>query len=238
MTAEPGVLRGSLPSQVAELLSQYLRDEKLPAGAAIPSTGMLAKKFDVSTPVIREAVAQLVGQGRLSSSQGRATVVRTPTATDLAGIFRSRMDDEDDVILQMHDYRVVLEVGSARLAAERATPADIDKINSCLETWRGLPQESPEFLRADMAFHQAIAESTRNELLAMTMDAVASLLFEARVLGWHGWLESGHTIEPIDEAHKAVVEAIADHDGDRAAREMQEHLDQARVGLDSELGRD
>ncbi len=229
------VQRHSLSIQVVAMLSRYLDDEQLAAGDPIPPTRELAKRFGVSIPVVREAIAELAGQGRLTRAQGRATVTRLPTAADLEGMFRSRMRREADAVLQFHDYRRLLEVGAARLAATRATADDVATMRQHLTAWRGLPQDSPELLEADIALHRAIAEAARNDLVLMSMDAVAALLYDARVVGWRGWLNAGKTIDHVADAHAAIIDAIEAGDPDRAERAMHGHLDQASFGLHAEL---
>ncbi|HLT61348.1 MAG TPA: FCD domain-containing protein [Microlunatus sp.] len=229
------VERRSLSHQVAALLRQYLDDEQFAAGDPIPPTRELAARFGVSVPVIREAIAELAGQGRLERAQGRATVTRLPSAADLEGLFRSRVGREADAVLQLHEFRRMLEVGAARSAAARATSADVAELRRRLATWRDHPEDSPEFLEADLSFHRAIAETARNDLVLMTMDAVAALLFDARVVGWRGWRNSGRTVEEIIAAHAAIVAAIEAGDPDQAERAMHRHLDQASLGLHAEL---
>ena len=60
-------------------------------------------------------------------------------------------------------------------------------------------------------------------------------LYDARVVGWRGWLHAGRTIEQIADAHAMIIDAVEAGDPDRAERAMHDHLDQASFGLHTEL---
>jgi GntR family transcriptional regulator/MocR family aminotransferase len=62
--------------QLTEQLRQAVRDGRLPAGSALPSTRALAFRLGVSRGVVSDAYEQLVSEGYLVARQGAATRVR------------------------------------------------------------------------------------------------------------------------------------------------------------------
>src|SRR6185295_15196054 len=50
----------------------------LPAGSAVPTERELAERFETSRTTVRQAIAELVVDGRLERTQGRGTFVAQP----------------------------------------------------------------------------------------------------------------------------------------------------------------
>lgn len=124
----------------------------------------------------------------------------------------------------------MIEVGAARLAAERATSDDIAILEDRLQKLR---QASTDDARheADQDFHRAVATAAHNDMVLLTIDGITPLLFQLRRHAWSGWTKSGKGVVPVVEAHAVILERIAAHDVDGSAVAMKEHLTQALEGL-------
>jgi DNA-binding GntR family transcriptional regulator len=68
-------------------------------------------------------------------------------------------------------------------------------------------------------------------MLLLTLEGITPLMFDLRRRAWAGWAASGHGVEPLVEAHAAILERIRMRDSEGAATAMTEHLAQARIGL-------
>ena len=126
---------------------------------------------------------------------------------------------------------MILEPTIARLAALRARPEDIAKLEQVLI------QEEEEVRRpaADSSttagqFHRAIADCTRNVPLVVLMNALADLTAET-VSALDVRIRSRHRRKNC-EYHREIFEAIRAHDGDAAGTLMLKHVGdiQDRVG--------
>src|SRR6476660_7970785 len=130
MSAEGRQFLTPSPSLTARLVSQ-LRNEivggKLPVGAQIPTEAQLMRTFGVSRTVVREAVAALRAEGLVTTRQGRGAFV---AAAGTGVPFQVTPEDASSLadILKILELRATLEVEAAGLAAERRTPADLDRI--------------------------------------------------------------------------------------------------------------
>ena len=114
-----------------ELLTSILRGEIAP-GQALPSEDDLASQFDVSRPVVREAVKELAVLGLVESRQGRSTRVTQQDdwnhfAPELLAA-RSEVGAVDDFLLELLELRRLIETGAAGLAAAHASEDDIEKM--------------------------------------------------------------------------------------------------------------
>src|SRR5687767_2625736 len=94
MTIAP-FARRSLADQAADAVLELILGGDLSHGDSLPSTAELAKRFDVSVVVVREALASLAGRGILERRQGREPVVSLPGPDVLSSILRVRARHDD-----------------------------------------------------------------------------------------------------------------------------------------------
>ncbi len=218
--------RGSLTGAVMQQLEQMLRDEGLSEGDAIPATGELATRFNVSRTVIREALAELTGRGLLVRQQGREGTVALPGGEHLRRVFQSRIGAEKISFDDLQDFREVLEVGAARMAARHANGADIARLSDLLHAMRSAVDDE-SMLAVDVEFHRAIAYAA-NPLFGLVLDGLSPLLMESRLQVWADYLERGGAADAAIGHHTTIRDRIADGDEDAAAAAMRDDLDDNR----------
>ncbi len=228
--------RISLVDQTIDALLALIRDRGLGEDDSLPSTADLATELDVSRTVVREAIAELSGQGLLKRRQGRETVIGLPSSAQLERILRLRFAIRGQDFEDLQDFREVIEVGSVRLAASRSTLADIAALEERQHVMINATNEDDRHL-ADQDFHREIARISGNDMILMTLEGITPLMFNLRRRAWAGWAASGHGVEPLVEAHAAILEKIRLRDPDGAALAMAGHLAQAREGLHLAPGR-
>lgn len=223
--------RVSLADMAVDELIKLIQDRQLKANDALPATAELAEALDVSRTVVREAIAELAGQGLLQRRQGRETVVTLPDAAQLERLLRLRFAVKGADFVSLQDYREVIEVGAARLAAERATDADIIVLTDRLEKLRAAAEQGDQLHLADQEFHREVARVSGNDMILLTIDGITPLLVQLREHAWAGWTKSGKGVSPIVEAHALILQKIAEHDVEGAAAAMHAHLTQTTEGL-------
>lgn len=224
------IQRQSLTDLTVDALLQLVQDEGLRAGDALPATADLASTLQVSRPVVREAIAELAGQGLVLRRQGKEPIVQLPGPRDFENLLRHRLSISGAGLTDIQDYREIAEVGAAQLAAQRATPVDIQQMEKALTMLRQVPSEE-QLHDLDIAFHREVARAAKNEMLLLTLDGIAPILKELRVEAWRGWKCSGGDVQTIIEAHALILERIVDHDPEGAGSAMRDHLEQAKLGL-------
>lgn len=224
------LVRVSLSDLAVDQLIRLIERRGLKEDDQLPATAELAEALKVSRTVVREAIAELAGQGLLRRQQGRETVITLPGAQQLERLLRLRFAVTGGELDSIQEYREVAEVGAARLAAERATPDSIALMKERLKEMRASSGEE-ELHEADQAFHREVARASDNDILLLTIDGITPLLQQLRRRAWAGWKYSGRGVGPIVEAHAAILERIEAKDSAGAAHAMAEHLAQAREGL-------
>jgi GntR family transcriptional repressor for pyruvate dehydrogenase complex len=207
-----------------ELLTSILRGEIEPGGA-LPSEEDLASQFDVSRPVVREAVKELAVLGLVESRQGRSTRV-TPSddwnhfAPELLAA-RSEVGAVDDFLLELLELRRLIETGAAALAATRASEDDIARMTAQFERMEASLGDIERFTDADIAFHDALLAATGNHLLKRLIDMIGPVLRFGRIISLERRSDG-----PVDSqrGHGRVLEAIRAGDAEAARLAMREHL--------------
>jgi len=145
-----------------------------------PTEAELARLHGVSRSVTREAVKMLTAKGLLSARPRQGTIVQPSAAWNLfdSDVLAWLLERKFSIELLRHfnELRVAIEPEAAALAAARATPDDIAAISAGLGRMRAAEAGSDDPLDADIAFHVAVLEASRNPFYQQFRDAVGSAL--------------------------------------------------------------
>lgn len=226
------VRRTTLVGATVDELIHLIESRQLSAGDSLPSTSELAEQLDVSRTVIREAIAELAGHGLLIRRQGKDTEISFPDSEQFERLVRLRFALAGAQFAQLQEFRSAIEVGAARLAAERATTDDDRALKARLDELAGVT-DMDLLHEADQAFHSEIARISGNDFLIMSLEGVSPLLIELRKKAWANWIEGGRDLGELIDAHRAIYDAIVSRNPDRAAEAMTQHLYEARIDVPS-----
>lgn len=191
-------------------------------GERFPSERQLEQSLGVSRPVLREAFRVLEAWGWIESRRGSGRYLREPRGTPFAAA-NPLLNVERATLLDIWEARQALEVRTAALAAERASPGEIAELRGMVAGAR-LPDDEAARRNVDLELHLAIARATRNFVLRDLVKFQMSLLADIdqrRLLGDDNW-------RMLCDEHTQIVEAIAARDPTLAAKAMEQHLDDLR----------
>ncbi len=185
----------------------------------LPPERELMKVFGVSRPTLREALNALSTMGFITMSQRRCTRVRSLVPSNITEPLHRLLKEDLSTSLELIEARSIIEVGSARLAARRASEADMARLDHCLENMRQNITLDKSFTQGDAEFHIAIAEASHNKIQIHLMFSIYDLLKEMV-----GLCYVGDESADIFVQHQAIVKAIKNRDEKQAAAKMEEHL--------------
>ena len=221
------VNKTNLYEQVANHLEQVILDPTIAIQKKLPSEQALATQFSVSRTVIREALKLLKERGLIIQKNGDGSYITKPR-TDTVSSAISRiihMDniDNDD----LHGMRIILEVAASRLAAQNASPVEIERLSEIVTTMQNRKLPLNERVQMDADFHIALARASRNELLVMFVETMTILLkdYMAKGVLLPGGIDDGLI------RHSRVIKAIASGDPDQAEEAMRDHLKVSRQNV-------
>lgn len=226
-----GRAKRSSHAHVVNELGGAIVSGEFAVGDVLPSDQELAARFQVSRTVLREAMKTLAAKGLVVPRARIGTRVTEKTQWHLfdADVLTWHFDAgiNEEFLVHVCEIRLAFEPFAAGLAAERATPQDVELLTG-LAKEIGKPDHTAESLTlADLRFHLAVAEVSKNPF----MRSVSSLI-EAALVGVFKLSSPAadpEKIADVSASHCAIVDTIARHDAP-AARAAMEHV--ILVGVD------
>ncbi len=221
----------SLVDQVADALAKRIRSGAIGPGQMLPPTQALARDLSVSRTVVREALARLSVEGLIVSRQGLGVFVADALPPEKLA-FPVSMTQGIGKILEL---RLGIETEAAALAAGRRAKSDIRRMRAMLDAMERFVdgEDIDRSIAADVDFHRAICEATRNDYFEKIFTFLSQFLHQnISVSRRNSAGIEGRGLQAQGE-HRAVFAAIADGDADRARAEMRAHIlnTAARLGL-------
>jgi GntR family transcriptional repressor for pyruvate dehydrogenase complex len=215
--------------QVEGQIKQVILDGILSDGERLPSEHALAQSFNVSRATVREALRSLVESGLLRKGPGTTSglYVQSVDHNSFSRVVSDRLTSILDLgsvsPAEVSNFRDMLEVPSARLAAECRTDSNLAKLHDIIDQERSTTYDAPEIPELNERFHSEIGNASGNRVLAAF---VSALHRTARPLAFVNTDEElgresvGH--------HIRMYRAIESKDAAKAAEAMQAHLDYLR----------
>jgi GntR family transcriptional repressor for pyruvate dehydrogenase complex len=224
---------GKVAGEVVRQVETLVLEGVLRPGDRLPAERDLARILDISRPTLRQALAELEEKGLLEARHGGGTyvaqVMRSVFAEPIIGLFASHPRATGDYL----EFRAEVEAVAARLAAERATPADKAILSRVIEAMHAAHEldDPAEEARLDVEFHIAIVDASHNIVLIQTLRSIYNLLV-------HGVFYNRTTLyrlpggrQRLMGQHEAIFKAIMAADGAGASSAVHAHLDYVRQAM-------
>jgi GntR family transcriptional repressor for pyruvate dehydrogenase complex len=223
------ILKTSITQQVIEYLKKNIESGVWAVGEKIPSENNLSETLGVSRASIRVAVQQFIALEVLESIQGKGTYVRTNTIAGVSSDFNAINESNYDDIMQVLEFRRVIEPECAYIAAQRASSTTINNLKIYLKNMKNSIGQSEEFVKQDMLFHEEISRATGNRLLEKCLKEV----FQQKAKN-HKQINEAFGFNDGIYYHTLLLEAIETKNFRKARKLMKEHLQQAIERLEKE----
>lgn len=211
---ENGVrLRGKHPTEdlIYERLVDAIIDKHLRAGEHLNEV-KLAEAYDVPRSRVRRVLERLRDEDVVVFQLNRGAFVSRPTIEDAHHVYEARRELECIVV---------------RLACQRATAADIERLRQHLRHEREMfDRQDPSVNRVAAHFHHLIAEIARNPVF----EKMLAVLIRRGVL-IQSVYEQKTGILCLTHEHERVVDFIAANRPDDAAHEMTHHFEHIVASL-------
>lgn len=201
---------GSLADVAYERMLAWIMDGTLEPGMPL-RLASLATSLGISQTPLRESLARLEGQGLVIRLPMRGFSVAEPLSAE----------DLD----RLMEARFVLEPAIAGRAAARALPSQIAELQEVLSRSAAV-ELGPRFddyrayLDFSAEFHDLIGVASGNRFLHQAVDSLPIHIQRFRLFGEEGVNDRDVAVAE----HQEILDAIADHDAERATEAMRRHI--------------
>jgi GntR family transcriptional repressor for pyruvate dehydrogenase complex len=216
------VKRSNLSEEIAARVIGYILEGRFQFGEKLPAERDLASHLDVGRPAVREALRALTVIGMVEVRPGEGAFVVNHHAEFVARAFSWAMLLDPQATGEVIEARTAIETHLAGLAAERADETVVAALDELIARLKRQAGDRTAFAATDIEFHLAIAEAARNVTLARLLGATQALLRQ-----WiERALERPGTAKAAVAQHRAIRNAIAEHDVAGAREAMRRHVTQ------------
>ena len=188
----------------------------------LPSEQMLSVRYGVSRTVMREALKILTERRMVSVTAGSGAYITRPDANDLSVVVNRLIQTHDIDYLDAYDVRIVLEAAGAAQCAQRATDDELKRMEKQLEFVRDRSISLSTRIEKDLEFHMYVAKCSHNEMLALLIDAMGSILQDVITLSVTINTDQTEMVKGI--SHARILQAIKDRNPFAAQSVMYDHL--------------
>jgi GntR family transcriptional repressor for pyruvate dehydrogenase complex len=201
-----------------------IENGRLKRGDQLPSERELTEIFKVSRTTVREAIRTLESMKFLQCRQGTGTYVLLSNEEALIQPLAAALFNEKDDIRDIFYIRKIIEPHIAELAAENATPEEIEEMEKILRKQEICIKRMENIIETDSAFHNLMAGATKNRVMERLIIALIDLLKQSRE---KYLMEDENDIRAIRslEGHRQILFAIKSGDSDEARNSMLLHLE-------------
>jgi DNA-binding FadR family transcriptional regulator len=218
-----------------DLLGKAIVGGRYAIGASLPPEPTLCEEFGISRTVVREAVKSLVAKGLLITGPKLGTRVLPEEHwnwfdPDVVA-WKSHLGLTREFLRDLQELRRIVEPAGVRLAAERASAADIAEVETAYAGMKLAIEQGGDYVSSDLRFHQGLLRACHNRMVVQMSKALGALLrtsFEISTTRPDGPASS----LPL---HRAVLDAVIARDARKAERASLVLIDGARDDIEQVL---
>lgn len=227
--SKQGIKGSSAAESTAQHIESLILEGSLRPGEPLLPEREMATRLNVSRPTLRQGMKILEERGLLAAEPGGARVV-APLASSIIDPLIEMMARRGEVVDDYLELRATLERMAAALAATRANDVDraalqeaMDRIDLAHE--KADPHDEAE---ADVDLHVVIYEASHNVVLLQIMRALSGMLRMDVFRNREKLYARPEVREVLLSQHRAIFDAVMNHDAAAAGRAAEEHMTYTR----------
>ena len=213
---------------VFDAVEQQIMDGRLKQDDLLPTETQLAEQFGINRSTVREGIRLLEQSGLVERRSAKRLAIAVPHMTELATRTSRALKLHKVTFRELWEASLAIEPVVARHAAERITAEELERLRENLYEMEALAGSPVDVVRLDIAFHDMLAQSTRNRALILAREPISLLFMPA---GMH-ILPRLRTEQRVIDAHRAILRALQSHRQTAAETWMRRHIEDFRRGFE------
>lgn len=219
-TAASVIQRENIYQQLVEHLQRYIIENSLQPGDRLPTEAELAAKFRVGRQSVREAVKVLESIGVVETRPRDGSRLKKMNTRRLTDHLRFMFEVEGATVREIAATRRMIECGFVPVIVAVADEGDFAQMQAAIDRMREHTRRGEPFTDADMAFHQAMANATKNRVMA-GFGVIVQEFF--RHIRSQITVNEAKQLQSIRE-HELILQALRDRDVASAQSAIELHL--------------
>jgi DNA-binding FadR family transcriptional regulator len=226
------IAKPKLSEEMARKIRELIMEQRFQPGDRFLSETILMGKFNVCRSTIREAIKLLAAENVVEIHHGKGTFIcqQPGINSDPLGLY---FTDQNRLLLNLFETRMIVEPKIAFLAAKRASGEDVSRLERIITAFKTCGTDSePRFPALDVDFHSALAHCTKNDVLYRFLPSICDSI-------WKGRRETEHNAASHKKAgvcHRKIFEAVRDHKPEAAQTEMIKHIKETAKDMNIFIG--
>ncbi len=210
-------------------LFQKIVTGEIPEGDPLPSEHELCALFDMSRPVVREALQRLRDEGLIASRRGAGSFVQKRAGLNVSS---AEFAEKQAQMLENLEFRGAIEPQAAYYAAERCNEQDLDAIEDAVNRHARVAVEGGIGYHLDFGFHLAVATASHN---GRFVDAVRMVEHDidhgVNLVRYLARFDHLRRSQSVIADHSRILRAIRQRRPEEARKAMRGHLENARLRM-------
>lgn len=219
--------RATLSEQVAKQLAARITAGDWQPGQKLPSEAELCKALHVGRSSLREALTSLAFIGLIRVRAGGGSYVADqPSAYYTSPWLKTGTLNNEKLLAEFIEARMILESELAGLCAERITEQEIDHIAGLIDQMKHCSNNADEFWKLDLSFHLSLGVAAKNDVLNNILKNVREQMRD--LISKSLLLREG--MEQAVVQHVKILEALRTRNRSKAREAMRSHLQSFQRG--------
>jgi GntR family transcriptional repressor for pyruvate dehydrogenase complex len=210
---------GNMTSTVTNYLRNLILTHKLRPGFVFPRENLFCVDLGVGRSTLREAYKSLESEGLITRTKS-GTYINDEAEFISFNLLSTAIQLSD--IKDLIEFRAMVEVELAGLAADRATDEQIENLYQLLASMRNHREDLAVLTFYDMQFHLEIANASHNNLLITTIRSVIGVFTKSIYNAFH--VDTEANVKQALQYHENILFSIQKRDRAMARNVMRSHV--------------